>query len=186
MINTLLAQSVISCVTSGHHPLNLSDHLPLTLSVSVSEVKLTPSMTTPKEIKINWSKAMSEEAIQSYAQVLHTHTTPLLDAVPISVNYVEKEIQFVSNILISTAEDCQPPVQSSNRHFVHDSTLSALCKLSKIAWKKWKAGGRPSYGPLHDENHRPLLTIAQKYRSCTEQAVRKVWKIFHTTHTQPR
>ena len=94
---------------------------------------------------------MSDEALQSYAQVLHTHTTPLLDAVPISVNDVEREIQFVSDILISTAEDCLPHVKSSNRHFVHESTLSALCKLSKIAWKKWKAGGRPSYGPLHTE-----------------------------------
>ena len=72
-------------------------------------------MTTPKQIKINWSKAVSDEAIQSYAQVLHTHTTPLLDAVPISVNDVEREIQFVSDILISTAEDCLPHVKSSNR-----------------------------------------------------------------------
>ena len=34
--------------------------------------------------------------------------------------------------------------------------------MSKIAWKKWKAGGRPSYGPLHTEKKEASRAVKKR------------------------
>ena len=47
------------------------------------------------------------------------------------------------------------------KSFLKDEQLKDLRKASKVAWKKWRDAGRPSYGPLADE------------KKCTKKNVRQ-------------
>ena len=133
-IDATMASGVISSQILDHHPLNFSDHLPVSLILKTSEVmsRAKPSASP----KINWSLAMSSGSIDLYAERVQSQLTPLLHTSLLSVIDIDSEIQLVSSILIEVARETLPQVKHSNRGFVLDHKLAALCKLSKIAWRK--------------------------------------------------
>ena len=64
-----------------------------------------------------------------------------LDISPISVGDLDREIQSVVSILIGAAQDCLLSIKHSNRKFILDHRLAALCKLSKLTWNDGKMQG---------------------------------------------
>ena len=97
----------------SHHPLNLSDHLAVSVSVSVVEMKST--LPQPMPARINWSKAVAEGSIQCYANKVHLQLAPLLDIAHLSVSELDNEIKSVVNILIDAAQECLPFIKHSKK-----------------------------------------------------------------------
>ena len=66
--------SVQSCDIRNHHLLNLSDNLPITLTISsVFVTKHFPSSPTV----FNWSKAILDGSVKYYASRIHSKISPL-------------------------------------------------------------------------------------------------------------
>ena len=63
--DTSLASTMCECRVHSHHPLNLSDHLPITISLLLSSFLESPS---PPCMKINWAKSINSVGIQAYVQ----------------------------------------------------------------------------------------------------------------------
>ena len=112
--------------------------------------------------------------------------SPFLDSAPLAVKDIDCEICLVANIVIDTAEECLPKFKNSHHQHIRDFKLSALCKLSKIAWKKWKIAGRPTQGPLYTakkETARAVKKHVYAGRARRERAnIQKRDKLFREQH----
>ena len=162
-LDAAFSSNVQSCEIRNHHPLNLSDHLPITLTISSEfETKLFPSSPAA----VNWSKAILDGSVKFYASRVHSEISPLLDISPISVGDLDREIQSVVSILIGTAQDCLPSIKRSNQKFILDHRLASLCKLSKLTWKRWKNAGRPTHGLLYREKQDASRAVKQHVSAC--------------------
>ena len=71
-------------------------------------------------------------------------------------------MNFVRNYI----EENLPLFNSSNRRFILDHKLSALCKLSKIIWRRWSNSGRPNNGPLYREMKESRCAVKKHIVSC--------------------
>ena len=169
-LDVALSSYVNSCEVMSHHPLNLSDHLAVSVSVSIVEMKST--LPQPMPARINWSKAVAEGSIQCYANKVHLQLAPLLDTAHLSVSELDNEIKSVVNILIDAAQECLPFIKHSKKKFILDHKLSTLCKLSKIAWKRWKDAGRPNHGQTYTEKRDTRRAVKMHISACRAQKER--------------
>ena len=165
LISPELAPSVNSCTTLAHAPLNVSDHLPISISICTpytNSLHCEPSHST-----INWSKASEDGSIEHYSRQVRCAIAPLLNNTLLSINEVDAEIQHVAGILKDAAFDCLPQIkQKKNKKCIADSDLSALCKQSKAAWKRWKNAGRPRSGGLWLEMRESKRAVKEKISAC--------------------
>ena len=101
LVNTELVPYVNSCEILTPDPLNLSDHLPISVSICVNNIKYTHSEPTPS--KINWSKACKDGSIHLYTSKVQSEVIPLLHTTLLSISEVETEIKIVVEILTHAA-----------------------------------------------------------------------------------
>ena len=163
-IDSSFAPYVNSCQIATHDPLNVSDHLPISISIHVKEMFKAGSVHLPP--KINWSKAVVNGSIHHYAKKVQSQIAPLLNSTPFSVRNLENEIPLVVNILLKTAQECLPHIKSHKKKFISDSKLSKLCKLSKIAWKHWKNAGRPNHDRLYTQMKKSRRAVRKHITAC--------------------
>ena len=129
------------------HSLNVSDHLALTLTLS-----LNPSSTFHEDppSRIDWYKAIHSGEISCYETAVRDAVFPFLGATNNSIGELEDEIQFVSAVVCHAAENL-PKVTSrtkKRRDYFNDDHLRDLCHASKASWRSWKHAGRPQEGDL--------------------------------------
>ena len=67
---------ISSCCTHEEHPLNTSDHLPVTTSLSVH--KQTMPLTNNDPTRINWRKAIATGDVAEYKKVVEQKIAPLI------------------------------------------------------------------------------------------------------------
>ena len=165
LISPELAPSVNFCTTLANAPLNVSDHLPISISVCTpytNSLHCEPSHST-----ISWSKASEDGSIEHYSRQVRCAIAPLLSNTFLSINEVDAEIQHVAGILKDAALDCLPQIkQKKNKKFIADLDLSALCKQSKAAWKRWKNADRPRSGGLWLEMKKSKRAVKEKISAC--------------------
>ena len=159
-----MAPHLISSKILDHHPLNLSDHLPISISLKIPN--MGSRQCHPSSKSINWSKAISSGSIKVYEEKVKLHIAPLLQTPLLSVDDIDCEIRSVATFLIAAAEENLPLFNSSNRRFILDHKLSALCKLSKIIWRRWSNSGRPNNGPLYREMKESRRAVKKHIVSC--------------------
>ena len=136
------------CKGIPDHPLNVSDHLPLSISLQVSSLKGKCTSPTPK---IHWEKAVTTGAISAYEQYVNDFISPLLGSSCDDLAQLEQEVLSVSEAICKCAYSLLPKCSSNRRprrDFYNDGHLKLLCNLSKSSWKEWKNGGRPQSGDL--------------------------------------
>ena len=136
------------CKGIPDHPLNVSDHLPLSISLQVSSLKGKCTSPTPK---IHWEKAVTTGAISAYEQSVNDFISPLLGSSCDDLAQLEQEVLSVSEAICKCADSLLPKCSSNRRprrDFYNDGHLKLLCNLSKSSWKEWKNGGRPQSGDL--------------------------------------
>ena len=72
-----VASYVNSCEIMSNHPLNLFDHLLISISINAAGVRTT--LHQPSHKMINWSKPVSDVPIYCYASKVHSKIAPLLN-----------------------------------------------------------------------------------------------------------
>ena len=150
LLDCWAAHMVEGCGTIDHHPLNLSDHLPVFAHLDIN--LLTNSKAT-KQVKLNWKKGSTDGITDEYKSQLHDCISTLLcDCPPPStIEGIGDEIERVAEMLKYTALNTIPAVQprKPKKRFINDQTLKMKCQASKSAWRRWRDRGRPKSGPLH-------------------------------------
>ena len=125
LISSALASSVNSCKTLAHAPLNVSDHLPISVTICAmytQSIRCEPSPST-----INWSKASEDGSVEHYSRQVRCAIAPLLHNTLLSINEVDTEIEHVAGVLKDAALDRLPQIKlKKNKKSIVDLDLSAL------------------------------------------------------------
>jgi exonuclease III len=160
-----LSSSILSCFTSPPHPLNLSDHLPITLSLDITTTCISP-VTPSVSSKINWGKGIDSGKVNIYSQAVSVTLRPLLNMSGQSLQQIQNEILFVADFLVSSAKLYLPTYQGNpnKKQWFNCQELKQLCNLSKEAWKLWKNDGKPLQGTTYDNMKTAKRNIKKKIR----------------------
>ena len=157
-----IANETLSCLIHSLHPLNLSDHLPISIPLNVT-CELTNS-TENHSNNINLTRAVESDSITLYSESVSLVTRPLIGIAGQSISELNNEIVYVSNVMKSAALNYLPLVKNKKKlkPRFDSPELKDLCDVSKSAWKRWNAGGRPISGPLYEVKK----NANKKVRSC--------------------
>ena len=164
IVDAVHAPLVSTCTTLDNHPLNSSDHLPISLTLSLpSSSNALPSVAS----RLNWKVAVNEGLIHSYASTVGLIIGPLLGRKYGSMPELAKEIQYVTKQILQAASTSIPRVNHRPRkkRFSNNPELKALSIKCKAAWKKWRDAGRPVSGSLFDEKR----TLKKLTRKCADK-----------------
>ena len=146
--NKLASDLLTAAKVLPDHSLNVSDHLPITISLDLNIENGKSASVKPK---IYWDKAISSGLINSYTLAVRNAITPLLDSSCEDITQLNKEIQHVCANVCKLANSILPKyphLKKSQKDFFKDGQLKHLCKLSKDAWHVWKNKGKPSDGDI--------------------------------------
>ena len=136
IIGNFTTSTVIgSCSVEEEHPLNTSDHLPVTSKLNLS--MLTTASSTSNHATLDWTAAVRDGCSSWYASRTNNAIAPFLNKDYSSIEEIEADISHVSRLLIDSSLSTIPlrrPKCNSTR--VHDSHLSTLCYQSRLI-KDW-------------------------------------------------
>ena len=147
-LDASLAHSAAKCYIHGHHSLNLSDHLPVLISLQLNALT---EPTSCSQSKINLPKSVDRGKTQAYAVEVSKIVSPLLSTENQSISELNQEILAVSRALLMAASTYLPAISHRKKKALIEDELRRLCKESREAWMKWKSAGRPSEGTLHEK-----------------------------------
>lgn len=139
--NSSIANEILSCLIHPLHPLNLSDHLPISISLNVICESINSS-----ENHSNRTRAVESDSITLYSEAVSLVTRPLIGIAGQSISELNNEIMYVSNVMKSAALNYLPLVKNKSKPRFDSPELKDLCDVSKGVWKRWNAGGRPISG----------------------------------------
>lgn len=163
IVNGPCSGLLASCKGLPDHPLNVSDHVPLTLSLkAVTEEANT--QTTPTK-RIHWEKAVNTGAVLDFAKCVDECTRKHLNAHLGDVEELDKEVQAVCESVLGISNSILPLKTGGNkgsRKFFNDSQLRQLCKTSKTSWSEWSKAGRPESGPLLEKKNADKRNVRMK------------------------
>ena len=163
------ATSMLSCCqTRSMEDLNTSDHLPF--MAEMMHAAVPADAPAPLPTRIDWKLAISSDQINAYQEAISKHLGRLASNSYDNVEEIEKELQFVSNLLCDAALHNLPHVQPSKRQHWRDTTLASLCAQSSQAWRVWKEAGSPGVGPLYEEKCCLRRAVRKCIRFCSAQA----------------
>ena len=147
-IDCWAVHSVTGCEVLDHHPLNLSDHLALTVKLICRPHLLTPPEQSDR--KLNWRKAISDGSIQNFKEVVSSNLSPLLNHTLETIAEVDEEIASVVAILHRAAIETNPAIRLNTKikNYIRDDEIKQKCQRSKTAWCLWQNAGRPRSGLL--------------------------------------
>ena len=143
--NSSIANEILSCLIHPLHPLNLSDHLPISISLNV-----ICELINSTENHLNRTQAVESDSITLYSEAVSLVTRPSIGIAGQSISELNNEIVYVSNVMKSAALNYLPLVKNKSKPRFDSPELKDLCDVSKSVWKRWNAGGRPILGPLYE------------------------------------
>ena len=158
--------------TLNDHPLNTSDHLPLSVSVLATPTLAEESGRGPS---VNWDRAVQSNLIPEYIARVGPLLSPLLGRSYSSVEELEQEVSSVCSLLVSAAVDTLPTFKTTapkKRKFT-DGELKRMCNSNRSTWSSWNMAGRPNSGPLWEEKKRLKKTIRERIHLLRGVEVRK-------------
>ena len=141
LVDSGYAHLLKSCSTLSPDPLNLSDHLPLRVSLDVFTTKFTTPKSPPA---LNWQQAVKEGSVQGFEENVSCFLSEILRRLaPLSTDELDNEITLVCHSI---------PVKERGKKkaFYQDRKLKLKCIANKSAWKFWNNAGRPRCGPVFD------------------------------------
>ena len=132
ILANLDVSSGISCVTLEDHPLNTSNHLPVTC---LSHFRSPTTPAFPSQT-LNWVEGEVSLCTTRYANCSDNIAHPFLGKYYTSIEEVEADIGYVCQKRIEAADVLIPKKQTKSTKKVRDNTLSHL------SWKSHRASGR--------------------------------------------
>ena len=100
--NPLAAEFLVGADCLAEHPLNVSDHLALTVSMSLTS---HPNPRSEQNPKIDWKKSIETGKLSDYEAAIKDIVIPLLDATNDTVTKLDDEICHVSKSIILAADN---------------------------------------------------------------------------------
>ena len=94
----------IQCQTFDHHPLNFSDHLPLSLTLSIMSNSNSTLSTSRSKPRLNWHAASADGSAEAYAKCVDEIVQPYLCRTYNSIYSLDKDILHGS--LYHTSSSC--------------------------------------------------------------------------------
>ncbi len=148
--NHAISNFLTSCRTIEDHPLNTSDHLPLSINL---HLKSPPSAPPSSKCcsPLNWRASVTNGSSVTYANRTDDLVCRLIDKDYSSIDELDLDLSFVSQSLLSLSESTIPHGRRPHRPArapVRDPYLSSLCWHSRVAFREWKDAGRPRSGPV--------------------------------------
>ena len=151
IINRTASDILCSCEGLCDHSSNVSDHLPLSITLQVS---YSPIENLSSAARINWERAITTDSI--HARAVSDYITPLLDSSSDDISQLDYEICGVCEATCRIASITLPHFSNSKKKacdFYNNKELKHLCKASKFSWLDWKNPGRPLSGHLHEKRN---------------------------------
>ena len=166
-----------SCKGLPDHPLNVSDHVPLAISLNATASETTTQSVPTK--RVHWERAVSTDAIVNFTKGIEECARLYVNSHPDDITALEREIESVSEQVISIAHSTLPlrsRDKGQPRNYYNDEQLRQLCNRSKASWFEWENAGRPVDGPISEKKNADKRNVrmklsqlrAQKDRSYTE------------------
>ena len=139
LTNKAASGFLVGALGESDQPLNVSDHLPLSISLQISPNTLSKHQS---QRRIDWRKAITTKAMDNFSNSIEALVMPLLDNTSENIHELDSEIRFVCNTINTLTKDLpvHPPKKHRQTDF-KDDLLKLLCKRSKAAWWEWKMPG---------------------------------------------
>ena len=164
LVTTACSFLITSCFIHEEHPLNTSDHLPITTSLSLSVKKHMSGSSNKKPARFNWNRAIATGDVLGQVEV---RIAPLLGRTYDLPDDVNDEISTVTKILVDSAIDTLPVRRDSGtKPRINDPHLKNLCIEYKKRWNIWKAAGRPNCGQLYQEKNKARNKVKHYLNHC--------------------
>ena len=158
-----IANETLSCLIHSLHPLNLSDHLPISIPLNVT-CELTNS-TENHSNKINLTRAVESDSITLYSESVSLVTRPLIGIAGQSISELNNEIVYVTNVMKSAAVNYLPFVKNKKKS-KSSPELKDLCDARKCAWKRWNSGCKPILGSLYEDKKNANKRVCSCVTNC--------------------
>lgn len=100
--SSFITSTALTCFTHLHHPLNLSDHLPLSISVDLLFLSTILSVSPPQHVYL--AHAVESDRISLYEQAIALVIQPLSNIKDQSIENLNDKTCFVCWVLLSTAQ----------------------------------------------------------------------------------
>ena len=136
------APLISKCSTFDFHPLNSSDHLPLSITLLLPTVPTVRALPTTR---LDWPTAVRIKSIDTYSAALGDFIRPLLGRMYNSTAEIIEEVHLVSEQILRVASSLIPTIKQKRlkKRFSNNSDVRSLSSRCKAAWSKCLAG-RPS------------------------------------------
>ena len=93
---------ISNCSTLKEHPLNTSDHLPITCSLNLTHIRVSPMPIFPRS-NLDWSTAVKECKVLLYSNATDDAVRPLLSKGYSSIEDLNQDILLIAQNLQSCA-----------------------------------------------------------------------------------
>ncbi len=172
LVNDACSFLTETCFTHEEHPLNTSDHLPVTTTLRIPSD--TTSAGTESKERINWKRAQAMGETLVYTRQVDDALAPLIGNTYDDIQQVNEEISTVAQFLVNCSRESLP-IQRQNirpRSRIHDAHLKALCVESKQRWRLWKNAESPHSGPLYVQKNIARNNVKKYLNHCRAKAER--------------
>ena len=166
------AHLIDTCLVHSPHPLNLSDHLPISITLST---EVTTSDTSSPHLSLNWKKAVEDGSILKFQSELSNTLPPILSMPLECTDDVEMQLSAGTRVIQEAALK-HIPFRRNKQHvklYIYDALLKVKCKESNDSWRCWRDAGRPRSGPVYDTMKSKKQDIKVYVNSCRARQTRK-------------
>ena len=163
IVNGPCSSLLTSCQAITDHPLNISDHIPLSLSLNVVLAE-DESVSTPVQ-RVHWEKAVSSDAVRSFAKRVDDNIQNYLNTHLDDEDDLDGEVEAICKSIICISSSTLPTKIGGKKrscNFFNDEQLGQLCKASKKSWSEWSMAGRPVDGPLFERKNADKKNVRNK------------------------
>ena len=176
IIDAVLATAITNSEVLDHHPLNSSDHLPLSLSLTISSTEARS--VAPLPARPNWNKALKDHSISFYQSKVRDLLCPYLCKEYNDPAYLDQDVKHICDQLLHIAVSTLPICKrrKKKKFYVNNEELQASSKAAKEAWQKWCQAGRPRSGALFNERNIRRKETKRLADKCRARLDRLKWQ----------
>ena len=152
---------------------NVSDHLPLSISLQVHHpIGQAPGIG--KDDIIDWDQDLAGDLTALYMRGVQLIVSPALDSTFNSCDDINQEITRVARELVLLAKSTMPLRKQRRKPYIKDQTLSLLCHQNRLARSSWISSGRPRAGSLYEDMKSAKRELKSHLFRCRARVERKI------------
>jgi len=181
IISPMLTSSIVDCRVLEEHHLNMSDHLPIVITMNVCALEKNEVCNRDRE-NISWHKLSHDYITEKYTKPL----SEKLEEVMNDINEKHLKIGNVAAILETACHDLVSHMHNaavalprtefkSNSKPYWNEELTELAIQNKRKWREWVVGGRP-------RDRDPLFLEYKECKTKFRKAQKKAVLIYEQTN----